>query len=158
MTSVAGSSNVLVPAVRAKLSMWVVPGADPDKELEALVHHLRTHAPWGAQVEVRRIKVAPPFTCRTDGPAYTAARQTLQTAYGRPVGEAGSGASIPLLRTLQGAAPDAEFILWGPEDVAQARIHASDESVDPAEIEKMIIAQALLIENLAAGAHQRIRS
>jgi acetylornithine deacetylase/succinyl-diaminopimelate desuccinylase-like protein len=158
MTSVAGSSNVLVPAARAKLSMRVVPGADPDKELDALVHHLRTHAPWGAQVEVRRTKAAPPFTCRTDGPAYAAARLALRAAYGRPVGEAGSGASIPLLRTLQEAAPGAEFILWGPEDVAKARIHASDESVDPAEIERMIVAQALFIENLAAGFHERARS
>jgi len=155
MTSVAGSSNVLVPAARAKLSMRVVPGADPDKELDALVHHLHTHTPWGAQVEVRRTKAAPPFICRTDGPAYAAARLALEAAYGRPVGEAGSGASIPLLRTLQEAAPGAEFILWGPEDVAKARIHASDESVDPAEIEKMIIAQALFIENLAAGLTRR---
>ena len=48
-----------------------------------------------------------------------------------PPVEAGSGGSIPLLHTLQTAAPQAEFILWGPEDVARARIHASDESVDP---------------------------
>jgi acetylornithine deacetylase/succinyl-diaminopimelate desuccinylase-like protein len=47
MTSVAGSSNVLVPEARAKLSMRVVPGSDPQRELDALVHHLETHAPWG---------------------------------------------------------------------------------------------------------------
>ena len=63
--------------------------------------------------------------------------------------DAGSGGSIPLLRTLQAAAPRGEFILWGPEDVAAARIHASDESVDPSEIEKMVIAQTLLIQYLA---------
>jgi len=66
-----------------------------------------------------------------------------------PPVEAGSGGSIPLLRTLQQAAPGAEFILWGPEDVAKSRIHASDESVDPAEIEKMIVAQIRLLEHLA---------
>ena len=43
-------------------------------------------------------------------------------------------------------------MLWGPEDVAAARIHASDESVDPSEIEKMIVAQALLLQRLADGA------
>ncbi len=69
--------------------------------------------------------------------------------FGRPAGEAGCGGSIPLLRTLQQAAPDAEFILWGPEDVASARIHASDESVDPAEIQRMVVAQALLLQRLA---------
>ena len=72
--------------------------------------------------------------------------QALEEAYGKPVGDAGSGGSIPLLRQLQAVAPRAEFILWGPEDVAAARIHASDESVDPSEIEKMVVAQALLIQ------------
>ena len=43
-------------------------------------------------------------------------------------------------------------MLWGPEDVAGARIHASDESVDPAEIEKLVVAQALLLQRLADGA------
>ena len=75
----------------------------------------------------------------------------LEAAYGKPVGEAGSGGSIPLLKTLQGVAPRAEFILWGPEDVAGARIHASDESVDPAEIEAMIVAQVLLVDGLASS-------
>jgi len=57
-----------------------------------------------------------------------------------------------LLRTLEKAAPGAEFVLWGPEDVAAARIHASDESVDPIEIEKMIVTQVLVLERLAEGA------
>ena len=55
-----------------------------------------------------------------------------------------------MLRTLQKAAPGAEFILWGPEDVARRRIHSSDESVDPAEIESMVVAQALLLQRLAS--------
>jgi len=152
MTSVAGSSNVLVPEASAKISMRIVPGSDPRAELDALVAHLESHAPWGAHVEVRRTKQAPPFLCRTDGPAYAAAKDALTTAFGRPTGEAGCGGSIPLLDTLAKIAPDAEFVLWGPEDVAASRIHASDESVDPTEIEKLVVAQALLLENLAARA------
>ena len=150
MTTIAGSSNVLIPEVRAKLSMRIVPGSDPEHELDALVRHLETHAPWGAQVEVLRTKAAPPFICATDGPAYAAAREALRSAYGgiAPV-EAGSGGSIPLLRTLQTAAPQAEFVLWGPEDVAKARIHASDESVDPSEIERLVVSQAQLMELLS---------
>jgi acetylornithine deacetylase/succinyl-diaminopimelate desuccinylase-like protein len=152
-TTIAGSSNVLIPEARAKLSMRIVPGADPERELDALVRHLETHTPWGAQVEVERMKAAPPFICVTDGPAYAAAREAMQTAYGGIApGEAGSGGSIPLLRTLQTAAPQAEFILWGPEDVAAARIHASDESVDPSEIERLVVSQAQLIQLLSTKA------
>lgn len=149
MTSVAGSSNVLIPEVRAKISMRIVPGSDPEKELDALVDHLETHAPWGAQVSVRRTKAAPPFTVDTSGPGCNAARWALEEAFGKPAGEAGCGGSIPLLRTLQQAAPGAEFVLWGPEDVAVSRIHSSDESVDPAEIERVVVAQALLLQRLA---------
>src|SRR6478609_3269895 len=152
MTNIATSSNVLIPEARAKISMRIVPGSEPDAELDALVAHLETHAPWGAKVEVQRTKAAPPFLCKTDGPGNAAARDALAEAYGRPAGEAGCGGSIPLLRTLETAAPGAEFVLWGPEDVAAARIHASDESVDPSEIEKMIVAQALLLQRLADGA------
>jgi acetylornithine deacetylase/succinyl-diaminopimelate desuccinylase-like protein len=150
MTSIAGSSNVLIPEARAKISMRIVPGANPVAELDALVRHLESHAPWGAQVSVERTKQAPPFECATDGRGYAAARSALADAYGKPVGEAGSGGSIPLLKTFQSVAPRAEFILWGPEDVAGARIHASDESVDPAEIEAMTVAQILLLDRLGS--------
>jgi acetylornithine deacetylase/succinyl-diaminopimelate desuccinylase-like protein len=151
MTSIAKSSNVLIPEASAKISMRIVPGSEPKTELDALVAHLEKHAPWGAQVEVKRTKEAPPFLCPTDGPGYAAARAALSDAYGRPAGEAGCGGSIPLLRTLQQASPGAEFVLWGPEDVAGSRIHASDESVDPSEIEKLVVAQALLLQRLADG-------
>jgi acetylornithine deacetylase/succinyl-diaminopimelate desuccinylase-like protein len=150
-TSIAGSSNVLIPEARTKLSMRIVPGSDPQRELDALVRHLESHAPWGAQVEVDRFDAVPGFRCPTDGPAYAAARRALEEAYGRAAGEAGSGGSIPLLQTLQQAAPNAEFVLWGPEDRAAARIHASDESVDPSEIERMVLAQAFLLQRLAGG-------
>ena len=75
----------------------------------------------------------------------------MEAAFVAPPGETGSGGSIPLLRTLQRAAPGAEFILWGSEDVARSRIHASDESVDPSEIERMILAQAFLLQELAGA-------
>ncbi len=127
------------------------PGIRPVAELDALVRHLESHAPWGARVTVERTKEAPPFRCATGGTGYAAARDALEAAYGKPVVEAGSGGSIPLLKTLQQAAPDAEFVLWGPEDVAAARIHASDESVDPSEIEAMTVAQVLLLQDLPAA-------
>lgn len=157
MTSVAGSSNVLIPEARAKVSMRIVPGSEPKQELDCLVRHLEAHVPWGAQVEVQRTKEAPGFRCETGGAGYVAARQSLEEAYGKPVGYAGSGGSIPLLRTLQTVAPRAEFVLWGPEDVAAARIHASDESVDPSEIEKMVVAQTLLLQLLAEQSSSALR-
>ena len=152
MTSIAGSSNVLIPEARAKLSMRIVPGSDPARSSTRWSAISRPTPRGAPRSRSKRTKEAPPFRCATDGPGYAAAREALEAAYGTPVGEAGSGGSIPLLGTLQRVAPNAEFILWGPEDVAAARIHASDESVDPAEIERMIVAQALLLQQLAERA------
>jgi acetylornithine deacetylase/succinyl-diaminopimelate desuccinylase-like protein len=94
------------------------------------------------------------FTCPTGGPGYAAARRALEAAFERPAGEAGSGGSVPLLQTIATEVPGAEFVLWGPQDMARARIHASDESVDPSEIERMILAQAFFLEELASLARK----
>ena len=40
------------PAARAKLTLRIAPGDDPVAAREALVAHLHTHAPWGAEVTV----------------------------------------------------------------------------------------------------------
>jgi acetylornithine deacetylase/succinyl-diaminopimelate desuccinylase-like protein len=151
MTPIDRSSNVLIAEARAKISMRVAPGSDPVAELAALARHLETHVPWGAEVTVEPIDwdIGFPFRCATDGPAYAAARRALEAAFGLPPGEAGSGGSVPLLQKIQKAVPQAEFVLWGAQDMAAARIHASDESVDPAEIERMILAQAFFLQELA---------
>ena len=43
---------LLVPSARARLTLRIAPGDDPVAASEALVAHLRTHAPWGAEVTV----------------------------------------------------------------------------------------------------------
>lgn len=63
----------------------------------------------------------------------------------------GSGASIPLLNELQQAVPNAEFIVWGPQDIEQARVHGADESVDVEELKRFILAQARFFEILGAS-------
>lgn len=47
------------------------------------------------------------------------------------------------------SSPEASVVLWGAQDTERARIHASDESVDPAELERMIASQVLLLHRLA---------
>ena len=150
MTSVAGSSNVLIPEARAKISMRIVPGLGPQDGAG------RSCASPGGACAVGRPGRGPAHQGTPPLPVpdrRTRLRRGPEGARGglrQTCGEAGSGGSIPLLRTLQAAAPRGEFILWGPEDVAAARIHASDESVDPSEIERMVVAQVLLLDKLAA--------
>jgi acetylornithine deacetylase/succinyl-diaminopimelate desuccinylase-like protein len=150
LPSVAEASNVLLPEVTAKLSMRIVPGSDADAQLEALMAHLRAQRPWNCEVEVAKVKTGHAFAVDESHPAIVAAKDALASAYGAEVESIGSGASIPLVASLKKIAPDAAIILWGAEDTAKARIHASDESVDPAEIARMIAAQVAFIENVAA--------
>ncbi|MFF2632748.1 M20/M25/M40 family metallo-hydrolase [Microbacterium sp. NPDC058021] len=152
LPSTAEASNVLLPDVTAKLSMRIVPGSDGDAQLEALMAHLRAQRPWNCVVEVEKVKVGHAFAVDSSHPAVVAAEQALEEAYGSPVENIGSGASIPLVASLKKVSPDAAILLWGAEDTAQSRIHASDESVDPGEIERMIVAQTLFIRHLAAAA------
>ncbi|HYP73550.1 MAG TPA: M20/M25/M40 family metallo-hydrolase, partial [Microbacterium sp.] len=151
LPSTAEASNVLLPEVTAKLSMRIVPGSDGDAQLDALMAHLRAQPPWGCEVEVERVKVGQPFAVEMTHPAIVAAESALEDAYGAGVENIGSGASIPLVASMKAIAPDAAILLWGAEDTAQSRIHASDESVDPAEIERMIVAQTLFIQRFAAA-------
>lgn len=151
LPSTAEASNVLLPEVTAKLSMRIVPGSDGEAQLEALMSHLRSQRPWNCEVEVNRVKVGHAFAVDQTHPAIVAANEALEGAYGAAVESIGSGASIPLVASLKKVAPDAAIILWGAEDTAKARIHASDESVDPAEIARMIAAQVLFIEKFVAA-------
>jgi acetylornithine deacetylase/succinyl-diaminopimelate desuccinylase-like protein len=150
LPNTAEASNVLLPEVTAKLSMRIIPGSDGDAQLEALMAHLRSQRPWNCEVEVAKVKVGQPFAVDEAHPAIIAAEDALGAAYAAPVESIGSGASIPLVASLKKVAPEAAIILWGAEDTAQSRIHASDESVDPGEIERMIAAQTLFIEELGS--------
>ena len=143
--SVAEASNVLIHEASAKLSLRTVPGSDSVAELQVLMDHLVASAPWGARAECEMVKTGQPFVCPTEGPVFRAAEAAMATSFGTASARIGCGATIPLLKTLQGVAPDAEFILWGAEDIAASRIHGSNESVDPREIERLILAQASLM-------------
>ncbi|MBO0882265.1 MAG: dipeptidase, partial [Mycobacterium sp.] len=61
-TSVAASSNTLIPRARAKLSMRIAPGGDADTHLDMLRAHLEQHAPWGAHVRVTPGEIGQPYT------------------------------------------------------------------------------------------------
>jgi acetylornithine deacetylase/succinyl-diaminopimelate desuccinylase-like protein len=151
--SVREASNVLIHEATAKVSIRTMPGSDSEHELKVLMDHLVAAAPWNVHVEVERVKAGQPFVCDTSGRFFEHARVAMEEAFELEPREVGCGGTIPLMQTLRNAVPDSEFILWGAEDLAASRIHGSNESVDPAEIERLILAQVLLIERL--GATQR---
>jgi cysteinylglycine-S-conjugate dipeptidase len=149
--TVREAGNVLIPVATAKVSLRIAPGADAEAELDLLVEHLRRAAPWNVEVDVVKVKCGAPFAIPMGGPAVSAAERALTEAYGRAPSRLGAGGSIPLVASLAAASPGAEIVLWGAEDMAGARIHSANESVDPAEIERMVLAQVRLLQHLGSS-------
>src|SRR5947207_1049213 len=46
------AANRLVPWAKAKVSMRIPPGQDPEQAAEALTKHLESNVPWGADVTI----------------------------------------------------------------------------------------------------------
>jgi cysteinylglycine-S-conjugate dipeptidase len=141
---VVGSASAVQPRARARLNLRVPPGMDPVKAGDALSAHLTAAAPWGVQVTVEREGAGEPFQARTGGPAYTALAAAMRAAYGREMTALGQGGSIPLCNVFADTYPNAEIILMGVEDPMCA-MHAPNESVDPTEIARVALAEALFL-------------
>ncbi|MEU5148614.1 dipeptidase [Streptomyces yangpuensis] len=145
---VVGSAAAVPARARARVSLRVPPGTDAGAAADALTAHLEAAAPWGVKVSVEREGTGSPFRAATDGPAYAALDRAMQEAYRRPVSFLGQGGSIPLCNILGAAFPDAELILMGVEE-PRCLIHAPNESVDPTEIERMALVEALFLGHYA---------
>ncbi|MFT4126064.1 MAG: dipeptidase [Gordonia sp. (in: high G+C Gram-positive bacteria)] len=142
--SVAGSSAAVNATARARINLRVPPGMDEHAAQDALVAHLESVAPWGVRVSIEREATGAPFTGSTSGVAFDALSVALASAYGRDVEQMGQGGSIPLCTVLAETFPDAEIMLFGVEE-PKCLIHAPNESVDPSEIERMALGEALFL-------------
>jgi len=147
---VIGSVAAIPAQVRARVSLRVPPGVDAQLAQDALIAHLHAVAPWHVKVEIEPEARGQPFTARTDGPAYAEMSHALEQAYGRPTTTEGQGGSIPLCNVLHDTYPDSEIILMGVEE-PRCLIHAPNESVDPTEIERIALAEALFLDNYPAA-------
>lgn len=145
--SVALSSNTIVPKSSAKLSMRIAPGQDPALAMDALRTHLESHAPFGAKVTVHDGELGKPFLAKEDTPAMVAARNAFAQAWGVDPADIGIGGSIPFIADLLEVYPQAEILVTGVED-PDSRAHGANESVDLAELEKVVLAEALLLSGL----------
>lgn len=117
---------------------------------DALVDHLTAVAPWHVRLEFEREADGQPFTGSLAGPGYDAMASAMSSAYGRDVVLQGQGGSIPLCNVFAETFPGTEIMLLGVEE-PRCLIHAPNESVDPAEIEKMALVLALFLRTYASA-------
>lgn len=147
---VAVSSNTLLPAARAKFSLRLAPGQDPQEAMAAVERHVGAHAPFGATVIFTPGESGNPFSTDTTKPAAQIAMWALRTAWGTDAVEAGIGGSIPFIADLTEVYPEAQILVTGVED-PDSRAHSANESLHLGEFSRAVLAEALMLARLNVG-------
>jgi acetylornithine deacetylase/succinyl-diaminopimelate desuccinylase-like protein len=150
VTSVAEASNTIAPSCTAKVSLRLAPGQDPVAADEALAAHVAKHAPFGARVTWRSGEQGKPFLASGDTAAMRAARAAFTEAWGAAPVDVGVGGSIPFIADLLEVFPDAAILVTGVED-PDSRAHGANESVHLGELQKVVLAEALLLTKIGEG-------
>ena len=148
-TRTSEAANVLVHTAKAKISMRLAPGQDPDEAMAALKAHLEANAPFGARVTVIDGARGWPCELDTSAPAYDAARKAFTEAFGQAPVEVGLGGSIPFIAEFAEVFPSAVVLVTGVED-PDSRAHGVDESLHLGQFEKVCLAETLLLAGLGA--------
>jgi acetylornithine deacetylase/succinyl-diaminopimelate desuccinylase-like protein len=142
--SVAMSSNTLLPSVKAKISLRIAPGEEPEHALGLLRAHLEANLPFGASLSFGETELGKPFSGTDGGWAKPLAEQALAAAWGTKSVNIGIGGSIPFIADLTEVFPEAQILVTGVED-PDSRAHSPNESVDLEMLKKAMIAEALLL-------------
>lgn len=145
---VAEAINILPSVCRAKVGLRVAPGGDATQDLEALMDHLRTHVPYGAQVEVTPGEAGAPGVVPFEGPYAEIANQAFKAAWGTEPVQMGTGGAIPLITDLQHAFPQATVLVTAVTD-PDSRMHGLDESLRLGDFRKAILTEALILAGMA---------
>lgn len=145
---VAEAINILPSVCRAKVGLRVAPGGDATQDLEALMDHLRTHVPYGAQVEVTPGEAGAPGVVPFEGPYAEIANQAFKAAWGTEPVQMGTGGAIPLITDLQHAFPQATVLVTAVTD-PDSRMHGLDESLHLGDFRKAILTEALILAGMA---------
>lgn len=144
-------ANQIVPTARAVVGLRLAPGEDLPKAAAALEDHLRRAAPWGVRIDVSVQEPGSGYLVDTSTPAYAVAEAALAEAFGvREVLAMGSGGSVPIVPMLAETFPGIQVLIVGAGD-HRSNIHSIDESVDLADLERMALAEAIMIRTIASA-------
>ena len=146
---VDGAANALIPKARARVSVRLAPGQEPDD-----AHAGRQGAPRGGRpLERQGEGHARDQSARASSPRPTARPTRRRRGRWPPPTARTSCTTARAARSRwsprsSARIPGAEMILWGAEE-PQCKIHAPNESVDLGELERCTLAEALFIAGMA---------
>lgn len=145
---IAGSSNQILDAARARLSLRTVPDMDSREAGELLVRKLTRHSPHGAHVTARIVRSTPWWQTDPEGPAFEAARRALKAGFGKEAALMGAGGSIGFVQRFSDFLKGAPCLLTGVED-PQCGAHSENESLHLGDWKKCMRAAVHLYDELA---------
>lgn len=148
--TVAMSSNTMLPTVRAKISMRIAPGQNPEDGLGLLKAHLEANLPFGSSITFGETELGKPFEADSTGWAKKLAETALSAAWKADSVDIGIGGSIPFIADLTEVFPAAQILVTGVED-PDSRAHSPNESVHLESLKNAMIAESLFL--LAGNDH-----
>ncbi len=143
-----GSSNQIVNAARARLSLRTVPNMDGADAGRLLVKRLTKNPPYGAKVTAKVTGNTPWWTTDPEGPAFEAARRALKAGYGKETAMIGAGGTIGFVGPFEKMLGGAPCLLMGVED-PYCNAHSENESLDLADFKKSIRSAIHLYDELS---------
>jgi acetylornithine deacetylase/succinyl-diaminopimelate desuccinylase-like protein len=148
---IAGSSNQVVAAATARISVRLAPGQGPARAVARLREHIAARVPWGLECRVEeRVASSPAWQCEPEGFAFDATKRALRDAFGVEPVVMGVGGSIPFVGPFADAFGGIPALLLGPADPT-SHIHGEDESLHLDDWRKLVEAEVRLFAELAAA-------
>ena len=143
-----GSKTVLPAKAFAKVSCRLVANQDHEKISQAFVDYIASIAPKGVRVKVTPMHGGQGYVCPIDIPAYKAAEEGFEVAFGKRPLAARRGGSIPIISDFERILGQKTILMgFGLE---QNAIHSPNESMDLEVWEKGVIAVTEFYRRFAA--------
>jgi acetylornithine deacetylase/succinyl-diaminopimelate desuccinylase-like protein len=144
-----GSKTVIPARAKAKVSMRLVPGQDPDEIHQSLATYLKGLETPGVALSLVRLGQAPPVLAGVDHPGIAAARKAFVKSFGAEPVLVREGGSVPVTVDFQEALqPMLMLTGFGLPDDA---LHSPNEKMDLEQYHRGTEMVLHLMEELVAG-------
>ncbi|HKZ05375.1 MAG TPA: M20/M25/M40 family metallo-hydrolase [Methylomirabilota bacterium] len=123
-----GSTNQIIEAAKARLSLRTVPRMDAREVGRLIIKKLTNKPPYGVKVAATLTSDTPWWTTDPEGPAFEAARAALKAGYGKEAAMMGAGGTIGFVQPFADLLDGAPCLLMGVSD-PDTRAHSENESL-----------------------------
>ena len=141
------AGNIINDVAWAKVTIRLVDGMDPERTKNLLIDELKKQCPWGLEVHIKSLDQAGAWSTEPVGPAFDAAKVSMQKGYGVEPYFMGCGGTIPFVKPFADVLGGVPALLIGVED-PYTNAHGENESLLLSDFENACVSQIYLFEEL----------